>query len=145
MKHLSALSLYRLLLPDRHRPKRPSSSRTSKVPRRRSQLNTTDEGSIHRGSKHSWLINNVYKPAATGDLICLGFPLPYTIVSTPAQPGGITNANGKYMHTASVEGITDGISCCSFAAPDPFACITTGNYFTRMSSDVSTLGNPTST
>lgn len=101
-------------------------------------LNTTDQGSIAVGA-NTWLINNVYT-GGNGDLICLGLPLPYSIVSTPGQPGGITSANGKYMHTASVEGITDGITCCSFAAPDLFGCITTGNYFTRMSTDVSTMG-----
>ena len=104
-------------------------------------LNTTDVGSIAVGS-NTWIINDSYA-GGNGDLVCLGFPLPYTIVSTPGQPAGISNANNNYMHTASVEGIADGISCCSFAAADGiFGCIAPGNHFTRMTSDISTIGYP---
>ncbi|MEO8590540.1 MAG: hypothetical protein ABI432_14280 [Flavobacteriales bacterium] len=98
-------------------------------------LNTTDAGSIV-GVWNTWVINASYA-GGDGDVVCLGTPLPYTIVSTPGQPGGITSANGKYLHTASVEGIADGILCCSFGAADGF-CITADNTFSRMNTDVAT-------
>lgn len=101
-------------------------------------LNTTDAGST-TSVWNTWLINNSYT-GGDGDVVCLGFPFPYTIVNTPGQPGGITSPNGKYLHTASVEGVTDGILCCSFGAADGF-CITADNTFSRMTSDVSTVGS----
>lgn len=101
-------------------------------------LNTTDAGST-LSTWNTWVINNSYT-GGDGDVICLGFPFTYTIVNTPAQPGGITTPNGNYLHTASVEGIADGITNCSFGAADGF-CITADNTFSRMSTDVSTLGS----
>ncbi|MCB9184110.1 MAG: hypothetical protein H6591_09340 [Flavobacteriales bacterium] len=101
-------------------------------------LNTTDAGSTV-STWNTWVVNNSFT-GGDGDVECLGFPLTYSIVNTPAQPGGISSANGSYLHTASVEGIADGITCCSFGAADGF-CITADNTFSRMSSDVSTLGN----
>ena len=98
-------------------------------------LNTTDAAS-EVGVWNTWVINDVYA-GGDGDVECLGFPLPYTIVSTAGQPGGITSANGSYLHTASVEGIADGILCCSFGAADGF-CVTADNTFTRMNTDVTT-------
>ncbi len=101
-------------------------------------LNTTDAASTV-GVWNTWVINNSYT-GGDGDVVCLGFPFTYSIVNTPAQPGGITTPNGNYLHTASVEGIADGITCCSFGAADGF-CITADNTFSRMSTDVSTLGS----
>ena len=98
-------------------------------------LNTTDASS-EVGVWNTWVINDVYA-GGDGDVECLGFPLPYTIVSTAGQPGGVTSANGSYLHTASVEGIADGILCGSFGAADGF-CITADNTFTRMNTDVAT-------
>jgi len=100
-------------------------------------LNTTDAGSIV-SSWNTWVINNSYN-GGDGDLVCLGFPFGYSIVNTPAQPAGITSANGRYLHTASVEGIADGITNCSFGAADGF-CINADNTFSRMSTDVNTVG-----
>ena len=100
-------------------------------------LNTTDAGSVV-SSWNTWVINNSYT-GGSGDLVCLGFPFGYNIVNTPTQPAGITSANGRYLHTASVEGITDGITNCSFGAADGL-CITADNTFSRMSSDVNTVG-----
>lgn len=101
-------------------------------------LNTTDAGSTI-SAWNTWVVNNSYT-GGSGDVVCLGFPFSYSIVNTPAQPAGVSSANGKYLHTASVEGIADGITCCSFGAADGF-CITADNTFSRMSTDVSTLGN----
>jgi hypothetical protein len=101
-------------------------------------LNTTDAGSVI-STWNTWVVNNSYT-GGDGDVICLGFPFTYTIINTPAQPVGITTPNGNYLHTASVEGIADGITNCSFGAADGF-CITADNTFSRMSTDVSTLGS----
>lgn len=101
-------------------------------------LNTTDAGSAV-GTWNTWLINDSYT-GGDGDVVCFGFPFTYSIVNTPAQPVGITNPNGNYLHTASVEGIADGITCCSFGAADGF-CISADNIFSRMNVDVSTLGS----
>lgn len=100
-------------------------------------LNTTDAGSSI-STWNTWVVNNSYT-GGNGDVICLGFPFPYTIVNTAGQPAAIVPQNGNYLHTASVEGIADGILCCSFGAADGF-CITADNTFSRMSSDVSTIG-----
>ncbi len=100
-------------------------------------LNTTDAGS-GVSVWNTWVVNNSYSGGA-GEVVCIGFPFGYTIVNTPAQPAGISNANGNYLHTASVEGIADGITCCSFGAADGL-CIPADNTFSRMTSDVSTVG-----
>ena len=100
-------------------------------------LNTTDAGSTI-SVWNTWAINNSYT-GGDGDVICIGFPFAYTIVNTPAQPVGITSPNGNYLHTASVEGIADGITCCSFGAADGL-CIPADNTFSRMTNDVSTVG-----
>ena len=100
-------------------------------------LNTTDAGSSV-STWNTWVVNNSYT-GGNGDVICLGFPFPYTIVNTSGQPAGISTPNGNYLHTASVEGIADGILCCSFGAADGF-CITADNTFSRMTNDVSTVG-----
>lgn len=100
-------------------------------------LNTTDAGS-GISTWNTWVVNNSYN-GGNGDVICLGFPFPYTIVSTSGQPAGIQPQNGNYLHTASTEGIADGITCCSFGAADGF-CITADQTFSRMSNDVSTVG-----
>ena len=103
-------------------------------------LNTADAGST-LSAWNTWVVNSSYT-GGDGDVICIGFPFPYTIVNTAGQPAGITSPNGNYLHTASVEGINDGITCCSFGAADGF-CITADNTFSRMSNDVSTVGYST--
>ena len=100
-------------------------------------LNTTDAASSI-SVWNTWVINNSYA-GGDGDVICLGFPFTYTIIDTPTQPVGITTPGGSYLHTASVEGIADGITNCSFGAADGF-CITADNTFSRMTADVSTAG-----
>lgn len=100
-------------------------------------LNTNDAGS-GISTWNTWVVNNSYN-GGNGDAICLGFPFPYTIVSTSGQPAGIQPQNGNYLHTASTEGIADGITCCSFGAADGF-CITADQTFSRMTNDVSTVG-----
>ncbi|MCB0794750.1 MAG: choice-of-anchor J domain-containing protein [Flavobacteriales bacterium] len=100
-------------------------------------LNTTDVNSMMTGS-NTWLVNNVYA-GGNGDVVCLGFPVTYTIPSTASQPAGISSANGNYLHTASSEAVQDNILCCSFGAADGF-CTDPGNHFARMTGDVSSMG-----
>lgn len=101
------------------------------------QLNTTDAGST-TGGVNTWLINNVYQ-GGSGSLTCLGFPFPFTIPNTAAQPSGITSPNTEYMHISSVAAINSGVLCASFLAADGL-CGTAGNHFARMTTDVATVG-----
>jgi hypothetical protein len=101
-------------------------------------LNTTDVSSQASGA-NTWLINTMYAGGST-TVDCLGFPFLVNIPSTPAQPAGVPNANGNYLHVASTAAVAGGILCCSFAAADGF-CTPAGNHFARMGSDVSTLGH----
>ncbi|MCB0769699.1 MAG: choice-of-anchor J domain-containing protein [Flavobacteriales bacterium] len=100
-------------------------------------LNTTDVSSS-TGGANTWLVNDVYA-GGNGLADCLGFEIPFTIPTTAGQPAGVSSANGYYMHTASTQAINSGVLCCSFGAADGF-CTDPGNHFTRMSTDVSTLG-----
>ncbi|MGB3869685.1 MAG: T9SS type A sorting domain-containing protein [Flavobacteriales bacterium] len=102
-------------------------------------LNTVDMSSVAGvAGANYWLINNAYT-GGSGTLDCFGFPFTFTIPNTPAQPGGITNANGKYLHITSAAGSSSGVVNSNFAAADGL-CTNAGNHFTRMSSDVSTVG-----
>lgn len=101
------------------------------------EINTTDVNSTSIGA-NTWLVNSIYV-GGNGQVLCLGFDLPYTIPATAAQPGGVSSPNGNYLHTASSEAVADGILCCSFGAADGF-CTDAGNHFAAMSTDVSTVG-----
>lgn len=100
-------------------------------------LNTTDVSSV-AGGQNLWLINNVYAGGA-GTITCLGFPLPFNVPSTAGQPAGINSPNGNYMHISSQAAVNSGVLCASFVAADGL-CATAANHFTRMSTDVSTVG-----
>jgi hypothetical protein len=101
-------------------------------------LNTTDMSSTSSGV-NDWIVNNVYT-GGTGSLICLGFPFSYTIGSTATQPGAITGSpTSYYMHLRSDEAAADGILCSSYIAADGI-CNFAENNFSRMSSDISTMG-----
>lgn len=102
-------------------------------------LNTADMSSVAGvGGANFWVVNNVYTGGA-GTLDCMGIPFTFTIPNTPAQPAGVTSANGKYLHITSTAGSGSGVANSNFAAADGF-CTSAANHFTRMSSDVSTLG-----
>ncbi|MCB0790790.1 MAG: hypothetical protein H6595_10525 [Flavobacteriales bacterium] len=100
-------------------------------------LNTTDAGS-QVGGANTWLVNNSFT-GGSGDVICLGFPFSYTIANTAAQPSGVLTPNGNYMHITSTEAIADGITNCCFSAADGL-CTPAGTHFTRMTNDISTVG-----
>lgn len=100
-------------------------------------LNTADVGSTIGGA-NQWVVNDVYN-GGSGDIVCLGIPINFTVPNTAGQPGGISNANGNYLHTLSTEGQADGVLNCYFQAADGF-CTTPGNIFSAMNTDVSTMG-----
>lgn len=100
-------------------------------------LNTTDVGSTAQGD-NQWVVNDAYT-GGQGSMTCMGFPFNYTVPNTPAQPAGITNANGNYLHIASTAALASGINNCNFAAADGL-CINAANHFARMSTDVATIG-----
>ncbi len=100
-------------------------------------LNTADVSSVTSGS-NAWLINNAYT-GGQGTIECMGFPLPFSVPNTPAQPAGINTPNGKYMHIASMGGVASGVLNCHFAAADGF-CTPAENFFARMTTDVNTMG-----
>lgn len=86
-----------------------------------------------------WIVNNAYT-GGNGDVICLGFPFTYNIVSTNPQPAGITNSpNSFYMHTIGDEAEIDNILCSSFTASDGI-CFFPENNFSQMANDISTVG-----
>mgnify|MGYP000294715961 CR=1 FL=1 len=101
-------------------------------------LNTTDVSSVASGA-NTWLVNNVYA-GGPGEVICFGLPFGFTVPNTPAQPTGITDPNGHYLHTASQAAISSGVQNCCFIAADGGLCAPAQNHFARMSSDVSTEG-----
>jgi hypothetical protein len=98
-------------------------------------LNTTDMSSTPSGD-NTWLVNNVYA-GGSGSVVCLIIPVPFTVAATAAQPAGISNPNGNYLHTASVAAINSGVQNCCFIAADGL-CANAANHFVRMNTDVST-------
>ena len=101
-------------------------------------LNTTDmSGTV--GGDNVWLKNNTYV-GGSGSIVCFGFPISFTINNTPNQPAGITNGpNSSYMHTASQAAVTSGITCASYV-PSDGSCVVNSSIFTKMSSDINTVG-----
>ncbi|MBL7981221.1 MAG: hypothetical protein JNL52_05365 [Flavobacteriales bacterium] len=104
--------------------------------------NTPDMGSVTSGD-NTWLINNAYA-GGSGTITCLGFPFSFTVPATQAQPGGITNPNGRYLHTTSTAAIASGVQNCCFVAADGL-CAQPANHFARMTQDVSTVGSTSAT
>ncbi len=100
-------------------------------------LNTTDVSSSVGGA-NTWLINDAYS-GGSGEIECLGFPFEFTVPPTAAQPVGISDPNGAYLHITSVAAISSGVENCCFAAADGF-CTPASNHFAGMNTDVTTIG-----
>ena len=101
-------------------------------------LNATDLSSTPLGVNY-WVINNAYT-GGTGNVVCLGFPFPFTVANTAAQPGGITGApNSNYLHIVGEAAVNSGINCSSFQAADGI-CTFNENNFSKMTADISTVG-----
>ena len=99
-------------------------------------LNTADQGGATASADNSWLINNAYT-GGNGSVVCFGFPLPFNVGNTPAQPGGINNPNGNYLHITSVAAQNSGILSCCFLAADGL-CANAASHFAGMTTDVAT-------
>lgn len=100
-------------------------------------LNTTDVNSVASGD-NTWLVNNAYN-GGSSTLTCMGFPFSFNVPNTPAQPPGVAQPNGHYMHIASTAAMASGILNCNFAAADGL-CTGSANHFARMTADVNTTG-----
>ncbi|MCC6937598.1 MAG: hypothetical protein IT226_05195 [Flavobacteriales bacterium] len=99
-------------------------------------LNTTDQGGVSNSPDNTWLINNAYTGGG-GTVVCIGFPFPFSVPNTPAQPGGVTSPNGNYLHITSVAAQNSGILNSCFLAADGL-CANAASHFARMSTDVAT-------
>jgi PKD repeat protein len=101
-------------------------------------LNTIDEGGTTSG-KNIWVVNNSY---LGGDVnVLCPIPSTVTLTATPDQPISITsNPQSSYLHITSQDGLNSSVDNCHFAAADFLGCTPPENYFARMSSSISTLG-----
>lgn len=102
-------------------------------------LNTSDmSGMSGLAGTNAWVINNSYT-GGSGTSSCFG--LSFSIGSTPAQPGGITNSpNSTNMHILSDDGTANGITNANYAPADGSFCFFAESNFSRMASAVSTSG-----
>lgn len=102
------------------------------------QINTTDVNSVTFGENY-WDINNAYAGGSIS-ATCLGTPVgSVTIPTTPAQPSGISNANGKYLHIVCADAVNSGVLNAAYKSTVSF-CNPDESYFAKMSQDVSTVG-----
>ncbi len=100
-------------------------------------MNTSDLGAAN--TYNTWLMNNTYSGGA-GTLICLGFPLSFTVVNTPTQPVGITGSpSSNYMHITAQAAVTSGINCASYIPSDGTCALDESN-FSKMTTSFSTAG-----
>lgn len=99
-------------------------------------LNSTAVNSTNVGD-NTWTINNSY---AGGNISIFCFQsITVPVTATPAQPGGITNPNGNYLHLSSLDGFNTGVDNAHYRAADGL-CTFSQNYFSHMSVDVNTTG-----
>ena len=101
-------------------------------------LNTTDQGGTAFG-KNLWVVNNSY---LGGDVnVFCPIPVSVPLTATPDQPIAITSSpQSRYLHITSQDGLNSSVDNCHFAAADLFGCTPSENYFARMSSSISTVG-----
>ena len=100
-------------------------------------MNSADLGAAY--TNNTWLMNNTYT-GGSGTLVCMGFPLSFTVGNTTAQPGGITGApNSNYMHITSQAAISSGMNNACYVAADGF-CVFAESNFTKMTTPISTTG-----
>ncbi len=105
-------------------------------------INTTDMGGAPSGADNPWIINDIYL-GGSGTFMCQTFSFPFTVPPAPQQPAGITNnPTSTYLHVSPQIAIDGGgnLPCASYIAPDGFCIFGGASTFTRMSSDISTIG-----
>jgi PKD repeat protein len=103
-------------------------------------LNSTDQGGVNFG-ENIWIVNSIYQGGSLTPT-CVGVPLsPVTIPNTPAQPGAVPSANGRYLHILSVDGQSgsNNILNSNYKAADGF-CFSTESHFARMNVNVNSVG-----
>jgi len=105
-------------------------------------LNTTYLGGVAgQTGDNYWVINDEYTGGTGAVSFCaIALGQPFTVGDTPAQPGGITNANGNYLHMLSNEANADGILSASYSLSDNTVCIFEASHFVGMTADISTTG-----
>jgi hypothetical protein len=104
-------------------------------------LNTSDVSSTSGilGVNY-WIVNNSYT-GGNGTINCPPFgTFGFTVVNSSNQPAGITsNPTSNYMHLVSNAGVVGGVTNANYLAADGL-CVLDENNFSKMSSDVSTVG-----
>jgi hypothetical protein len=104
-------------------------------------MNTPDMGSTGAG-ENPWVLNNAYA-GGSSSFMCMGFPIPFTVPAAATQPAGITNnPTSTYLHITPQIAIAAGgtVPAASYVVADGFCIFGGQNTFTRMSTDVSTVG-----
>ncbi len=102
-------------------------------------LNTADVSSAGATGYNKFIINNNYT-GGSGSTVCLGFPFTFNVPATSSQPAVISGSpNSNYLHTLSNIAESSGIYSCCFLAADG-VCSNGENYFSKMNTDVSTIG-----
>ncbi len=104
-------------------------------------LNTADLGGVvGTGGDNFWIVNNVYTGGTAVIQYCAiaaGQNVP--IATTDAQPAGISNANGGYLHILSQEANGSAIYNANYAgAINSFGCFPPGTHFAGMTNDINT-------
>lgn len=106
-------------------------------------LNSTDLGGSASGD-NPWIINSIYAGGA-GSFFCASFgvTLPYNVPAAPQQPAGITNnPASQYLHVTPQIAINSGgsLPAASYIAPDGFCIFGGQSTFSKMTTDVNTIG-----
>ena len=103
-------------------------------------LNTSTQGGVNGTSgENFWVVNNNYAGGSGTVSTCIplaGFP--FTIPPTPAQPGGISNANGGYLHMLSAEAQANGITSTSHSPAENTLCVFSASHFSEMTANINT-------
>lgn len=101
-------------------------------------LNTTNQGGVSGTSGDNYWVVNADYTGGTGTSSCFGAG--FTIGTTPAQPTGISNQNGNYMHIMATDGFNNGIFNAHYVPADNSFCFFNASHFSSMNTDVSTSG-----
>lgn len=102
-------------------------------------LNTADLGGVvGTAGDNFWVVNNAYAGGTITTSIC--FPgNTVNIGATPAQPAGISSANGNYLHILSKEADNDGsVLNANYALADGGFCFFAASHFAHMTTDINT-------
>lgn len=107
-------------------------------------MNTTDLAGTAAGY-NPWVLNNIYA-GGSGNFFCVPFSLtlPFSVPAAPTQPAGITNnPTSTCLHVTPEIALLAGgtLPVASYVVADGLCITGAHSTFTRMSSDVSTVGH----